>query len=148
MARKQAKAEKLTKRELQSLEKLLQQELLNARYNDRVMSEEFAISPDDLADEADLASSDIDQNMRMRLGNRETLYLKKVLKALERIKNEEYGECKECGEQIGFKRLLARATAELCIVCKEEQEKNEKLSVRGSQHKSLGRSLGNRLNLR
>lgn len=138
-------AKKLTKPEMTRLEKQLTNELRSAQFNGRVLSEEFAISKDDLADEADLASSDIDQGMRMRMSNRETLYLKKVEKALERMREGIYGECKECGDHIGYKRLQARATAELCIVCKEEQEKNERLSVRGSQHKSLGRSISNRM---
>ena len=34
-------------------------------------------------------------------------------------------ECEDCGEPIGFKRLLARPVTTLCIDCKEEREKEE-----------------------
>ena len=34
----------------------------------------------------------------------------------------DYGECAECGEDIGLKRLMARPVAELCIECKADQE--------------------------
>ena len=34
-------------------------------------------------------------------------------------------ECEDCGEPIGFRRLLARPVTTLCIDCKEEAEKEE-----------------------
>jgi DnaK suppressor protein len=34
-------------------------------------------------------------------------------------------ECESCGEPIGFKRLLARPVTTMCIVCKEEHEREE-----------------------
>ena len=33
--------------------------------------------------------------------------------------------CESCGEPIGFKRLLARPVTTMCIVCKEEREREE-----------------------
>ena len=44
----------------------------------------------------------------------------------EKIETGEYGECVNCGEAIGNKRLQARPVAELCIDCKSEQEKLER----------------------
>lgn len=51
----------------------------------------------------------------------------------------EYGLCSDCGDWIRFERLLARPTAEMCIVCKEESERDESSSFTGRQSKSLGR---------
>lgn len=138
----------LSKTEITRFEKLLLEQRKNIIYNDKVMRPDLHIQQEDLADEADLASSDIDQNMRMRLGNRENLYLKKVEQALDRIREGEYGECLSCSADIGLKRLEARPTAELCILCKEEEERKENLSVHGRKPKSLGETLGAKLAVR
>lgn len=137
----------LTKTEITRFQKQLEAQRKNILFTDKVMRADFSISQEDLMDEADLASSDIDQNMRMRLGNRENLYLKKVEQALDRIKEGCYGECTSCGEEVGMKRLEARPTAELCIVCKEEEEKKENLSAHGRKPKSLGQTLGAKLSV-
>lgn len=137
----------LTKTEVQKFRKVLESQMESILHNGKVMRADFHVSTDDLFDEADLASSDIDQNMRMRLGNRENLYVKKVKQALDRIEEGVYGECLGCGEEIGLKRLEARPTAELCIVCKEEEEKKENLSVHGRKPKSLGATLGAKLSV-
>ena len=143
------KVQLLTKSEVVKFKKVLEAQRQNLFFNsDKVMRGDFSISQDDRLDEADLASSDIDQNMRMRLGNREALYLKKIEQALERIRVGEYGECLGCAEPIGAGRLDARPTAELCILCKEDEERKENLSVFGKQPKSLGRTMGAKLSIR
>jgi hypothetical protein len=40
-----------------------------------------------------------------------------------------------------FERLLARPTAEMCIFCKEEAEREESSSFQGRQSKSLGKTV-------
>lgn len=96
---------------------------------------------DDLMDEVDHALADLAQEFKMRMGNREALYLKKINSAFQRILDGSYGICAECGGNINEKRLEARPTAELCIDCKEESEKKESLSAEGRKPKSVGRSL-------
>lgn len=137
----------LTKTQAATLKKMLESERRRVLYGDKVMRTDLHTQQEDLMDEADLASSDIDQSMRMRLGNREALYLKKVEQALERMNDGTYGECQSCGADIGYKRLEARLTAELCIACKEEEEKKENLSVHGRKPKSLGQTLGAKLSV-
>lgn len=109
-------------------------------FNDRVVREDFAVCADDRYDEIDLATTDIEQSMRMRLRNRETLYIKKIDEALRRIEDGTFGECEDCGEDIEIRRLEARPTATLCVFCKEEQERREVLTALGREHKSLGAS--------
>src|ERR1700760_3264090 len=94
-------------------------------FNDRVLREDFSVCEDDRYDEIDQATTDIEQSMRMRLRNRESLYLKKVEEALQRIEEGTFGECNSCGEDIELRRLEARPTATLCVGCKEEQERQE-----------------------
>lgn len=135
----------LTKKETELLKTDLCQHRDEISNKSRTSRVDLSTSPDDLADEADLASSDMAKGMQTRLGNREILFLKKVNEALERVEEGTYGRCGSCDAPIGFGRLKARPTAELCINCKEEQEKMENLSVHKTQHKSLGRGLGTRV---
>ena len=86
----------------------------------------YAIEVEDLPDEVDLASSESDQSMNMRLRGRERILIKKIDKALEKIANGTYGICEECDEDIPIRRLEARPVTDLCIRCKEEQEHVEK----------------------
>ena len=109
-----------------------------------IVREEFNASSDDRLDELDQAQSDIEQSMRMRLCNREILYLKKVDEAMKRIEDGTFGECEECGEDIELRRLEARPTATLCVSCKEEQERRETLTAQGREHKSMGEGFSRR----
>lgn len=80
----------------------------------------------DLPDEVDLATSEAGQAMNLRLRDRERVLLKKIDKALKKMEEGEYGICELCGEEISVKRLEARPVTDLCIRCKEDQEKVEK----------------------
>jgi DnaK suppressor protein len=79
-----------------------------------------------MSDEVDLATAEYDQALEHRIRDRERLLLRKVDKALQRMEEGEYDECETCGNHIGYKRLIARPEATLCIECKEEQERVEK----------------------
>lgn len=110
-------------------------------YSGKVMNEEFNLKPDDLADELDLTSTDNETAMRMRLRNREGLFLTKIEEALARMDAGTFGLCESCDCEISLKRLEARPTASLCVDCKEMQEQTERLHIDGHQHKSLGAKL-------
>ena len=107
-------------------------------YNDRVIREDFTVNNDDRYDEVDQATTDVEQSMRMRLRNREILYLKKIDEALARIEDGIFGECEICENDIELRRLEARPTATLCVSCKEDEERKEVLTAAGRKHKSLG----------
>lgn len=82
---------------------------------------------EDLPDEVDLATTEAGQSLNLRLRDRERVLFKKINEALEKIEKNEYGICESCGEEIGIERLKARPVTDLCVRCKEEQEKKEKL---------------------
>ncbi len=86
----------------------------------------YSFKEEDLLDEVDLASSESDQNMNIRLRDRERILLKKIDKALVKIEAGDYGICESCGEDISARRLEARPVTDLCIRCKEEQERVER----------------------
>jgi DnaK suppressor protein len=134
----------MKKETLKKFKKVFEQQKSQILANTRVVREDFSVNVDDRFDEIDQASTDIEQSMRMRLVNRETLYIKKVDEALKRIEEGTFGECEECGEDIELRRLQARPTATLCVSCKEEQEKREGMSAVGRMHKSLGETFSRR----
>lgn len=86
----------------------------------------YTIEVEDLPDEVDLASSESDQSMNIRLRDREQILLKKINKALDKIEAGSYGICETCGDEITVRRLEARPVTDLCIRCKEEQERVER----------------------
>lgn len=128
----------MTKDKLKKFKKIFEAQRKAILFNDRIMREDFEVCADDRYDEIDQATTDMEQSMRMRLRNREILYIKKVDEALARIEEGNFGECDECGEDIELRRLEARPTATLCVGCKEEQERKEVLTAAGRQHKSIG----------
>jgi len=92
-------------------------------------------------DEVDSANDNILLAADMRFSNRESLYYKKIMKTLSKIESEQYGMCDECGESITFSRLIARPTSEMCILCKEESEREENQNFFERRSKSLGREM-------
>ncbi len=135
----------MKKEALKKFKRVFEMQRRNILFNDRIVREDFSVCSDDRFDEVDQAATDIEQSMRMRLCNREILYLKKVEEALRRIEEGTFGECDECGEEIERRRLEARPTATLCVSCKEEQERREILTAAGRQHKSLGEAFSKKL---
>lgn len=92
-------------------------------------------------DDGDRASDEREKALTLRLKARRDFYRKKVLKALDKIEKGEFGECEECGADIGLERLEARPTATMCIHCKEEQEQHEgRIPYRKRSH-TLGQEI-------
>ncbi len=117
----------MRKRELTRFKQLLEEQrdqlLGNAK---KALSGDIHLDPDDFPDEIDTASSEVGLAFIGRLRERERGLLNKINSALEKIEQGTFGECEQCGEEIGMKRLEARPVAELCIDCKAEQEKLER----------------------
>lgn len=117
----------MRKRELEKFRKLLlaQRDQLQGNAK-RAVSGDIHLDPDDFPDEIDTASSEMNLAFVGRLRERESGLLSKIEGALAKIADGVYGECENCGEEIGLKRLEARPVAELCIDCKADQEKLER----------------------
>lgn len=79
-------------------------------------------------DPVDVAANESDRGYQLRLADRERKMLGKIQHVLSRIAEGEYGMCETCGEEITFKRLLARPVATLCIDCKTQAEQKERRS--------------------
>jgi DnaK suppressor protein len=78
-------------------------------------------------DPNDRATQESDRTFELRIRDRERKLINKIKEALERIEDDTFGVCEMCGEEISEARLKARPVTTLCIDCKTEQEKKEKL---------------------
>ncbi len=90
------------------------------------LQQDMTLDTNDLPDEMDLAASEYIQSFTFRLRGRERFFLDKIDKALARIEDGSFGICESCEEPISVKRLEARPETQLCIRCKEDQERVER----------------------
>lgn len=86
-------------------------------------TEDLQVSSDDLSDEADLATSVINQQVTFNMRQRELVKLKAIDEALYKVDQGTYGHCEECDEGIGEKRLENQPWTSLCITHAEELER-------------------------
>jgi RNA polymerase-binding transcription factor len=118
----------MNKKDLKKIKEILlerREALLQGR--ESINEQSVVFSTDDLPDEVDLATSETDQAVNLKLRDRERFLLRKIDKALQKMEAGNYGECESCGDPIGVKRLMARPVTDLCIRCKEEQEARERV---------------------
>lgn len=74
-------------------------------------------SDDDLKDPADLSVLDVNREIALRLGERESQMVADIDQALLRIKEGSYGICARCGKVIDERRLDALPTARYDATC-------------------------------
>lgn len=78
-------------------------------------------------DPNDRATQESDRTFELRIRDRERKLINKIREALERIDDGTFGICELCGEEISEGRLKARPVTTLCIDCKIEEERKEKI---------------------
>ncbi len=113
--------------------KLLKQ--LNDRLKDRrhhLLNEvrmrlnEFKNSGSDkLTDTADIASNLIEDEIVMSIAQCEAREIAQIDNALKKIQKGKYGICECCGKSINKQRLMAIPFVNLCVKCKEDEERYE-----------------------
>jgi len=133
------KVKALTKKQLEILKNKLIEEKSSLMFKEVANTEDLDLAKSDGGDEVEQSISDYTNSHLLRFRNREVFYAKKIDKSLKKFDMDEYGLCIDCGDWIRFERLLARPTADLCIICKEESERDESASFNGRQSKSLGK---------
>lgn len=131
----------LTKKQKNEIKDFLLAEQERLRTVFALDEERYQLKTDDRKDEVDQASADYERAQQLRFRNRDLFYAKKIDKALEKFNDDEYGICNDCGCDIKFERLRARPTAEMCIACKDEAEREESANFIARQSKSLGKQI-------
>lgn len=127
----------LTKKQLNTLKSKLLSDKESLVFSEK--GTDLSLSKPEGSDEVEQSITDYTNSHLLRFRNREAFYAKKIEKALKKFDLDEYGKCSDCGSWIKFERLMARPTAELCIFCKEEAERDESNNFIARQSKSLGK---------
>lgn len=68
------------------------------------------------------AQMSTERDLELALDEHETVTLNQIDAALARLEAGVYGECVDCGEDIGVARLEANPKALRCIVCQQKAE--------------------------
>jgi len=98
-----------------------QHELLDSYERDKAAGN--ALPDDGIQDLADKAASAYSKELNFSLSDGERNLLMLIEEAFNRIKEDNFGKCTNCGNQIGEKRLIAVPWTPYCIDCQELQEK-------------------------
>ena len=77
-------------------------------------------------DPADRATIEEEHALELRTRDRERKLMSKIQSSIRAIDEGDYGYCKDTGEPIGLKRLLARPTANLSVEAQERREQLKK----------------------
>ena len=117
----------MNKKKLEEFQALLQEQMDQLLHDAGKTVSEMTDEKTNFPDPTDRASLESDRNFELRIRDRERRLIGKIREALDRIEAGEFGECEDCGDQIGEARLKARPVTTLCIECKTEQERQEKI---------------------
>jgi DnaK suppressor protein len=89
-------------------------------HTDRVRDDQAAaleLSDDGVQDTVDMSVTDVNKELALRLGDRESQMIADIDQALLRIKEGSYGVCARCGKLIDERRLEALPTARFDAAC-------------------------------
>ena len=113
--------------ELKHFEDLLKERKVQIKKNLEDSTREIEELKDtDVGDEADHASVSTDRMIEQAISAQQMRELGEIQFALNKIRNNTYGICEMCEEEIGFQRLKVKPHARYCIVCREIIEKSVK----------------------
>lgn len=82
---------------------------------------------DGVKDSVDMSMQDVNQEMMLRLGERESQIVADIDQALMRIEEGSYGVCASCGKLIDERRLDAMPTARYDAACQAAIEASKGL---------------------
>ena len=100
----------------------LKQHTDNVRGN---QADALEVIDDGVKDSVDMSIQDVNQELSLRLGERESQIVADIDQALMRIDEGTYGECGRCGKPIDERRLEAMPTARYDAACQTELEASQ-----------------------
>jgi DnaK suppressor protein len=106
-------------------DKLLQQQADLQRATLSAVEQGRETSTDDTQDVADQAVASYQKELLFSQGTTGHVQLTRIRAALDRITQGTYGECLNCGKNIGIKRLEALPSTPYCIDCQEKIESGQ-----------------------
>lgn len=84
---------------------------------------DLSVDDSETPDPVDLAVQNYSKNVLLAVSENDSRQLQMIDEALQRIEDEEYGTCQNCGKEIMTKRLQAVPWARYCLDCQELVEK-------------------------
>lgn len=116
----------MDKKKLESFKKRLEERQQVLRKTVSRTEEDGRIADQDTAqDIADRAASSYTKEFLFSQSNNDRQLLAMVETALQRIREGEFGECVNCGNEINPKRLEAVPWTRYCIACQEKLENGQ-----------------------
>lgn len=114
----------LTQRKANQYKKTLNSmlEQLTTELRHSMAQEQTTAEAPPTGDWTDLASSQTEKDLRLKMRNRDKKMIADIDAALMRIESKTFGLCLSCEEDISESRLAARPTTTLCIDCMSEIE--------------------------
>jgi DnaK suppressor protein len=105
---------------------LLEDQLMELGRKAGLTLNELLVDDRHLPDPLDRATSDTVVSMSLRIRDRESKLIRKIIKALSNIDSGNFGICEQCGRDIAIQRMKVRPVTTLCIKCKTKMELAEK----------------------
>ena len=117
-----------TEEELTTFRNLLNEEKrkILAKARAATASGNIALEKDEMYDEVDLASATVEQNLTLRLLDRDRKLLAEIDHAIDKIDTGDYGFCEGTGEAIPKRRLELRPWCRHSVKYKEQLERMKK----------------------
>lgn len=115
----------LSSKQIEELKKTILEKINTIQNHFYSETSKLDINSEEEKDEVDQANGDNEREQLLKLHKRESIYLRELNQALEKIENNEYGFCEECGEDIKFARLRARPSALMCVSCQDDYERTQ-----------------------
>jgi DnaK suppressor protein len=94
---------------------------------------EALVSQTDIGDIIDQAGDERERELSLLLSVRDKEKLHAINEALEKVKEDTYGICEECGEKIGPARLMVMPLARYCVSCQAKLEKEMSLQRKAEE---------------
>ena len=119
---------KLTDEQLSQLKTKLQQRYLELREEvrdelERSGDERYVDLAGSVADIGDDSVADMLLDINAAIVDRQVNEMREVEATLKRLAELNFGDCIDCGGEIGFDRLMAYTTAQRCVRCQSLHEK-------------------------
>ncbi|MDQ6788684.1 MAG: TraR/DksA C4-type zinc finger protein [Acidobacteriota bacterium] len=104
-----------------STNKKIKERLLAEREQllNKLKGNDLSVDDSETPDPVDLAVRNYSKNVMLAVSENESRQLLLINEALERISDDEYGDCQNCEKPINPKRLDAVPWARYCLNCQE-----------------------------
>ena len=107
------------KRDLKQVRQLLESQLAEGS---RKRGQRESIHIHQVADALEMIQQAVDRELAIHGLDQESMLVRRLRSAIERVDDGSYGTCLHCEEEIAPKRLNAIPWAELCIQCQESAD--------------------------